>query len=1006
MKKYYLILCAAGILAVSCTSVRYGGGSSALNRAPVITLSGFSYSAGTFDVNIQVNDPDSDAVSNTVNLYAGTGTVTPSEPSTNTSIAASVMGAGTPCVIIVRSWDMSNGSPKGGHATLTFNVRRYITGGAGRDRRMVFSSFPPKYAHPGTETNLIASAADSTGSETPWNYITSSGGTITSANPQQSENAVVSMVIPGLMKYFFTNLASNTAGDFATMTAEVIATNAEPETASLSLSNRAGSGNATTRANDAFVTFTLSDADDNITNVHTLCSMTSGMGVLSLSNATNAARTVFVDVTNRGTFTVYVVNYDDYGGTNTTNVSFSVTNDAPIISSFTATTSDSPDGASIAFSLSASDPENDDRLTNITVTTNGTEYCSQDTIDTLNDMPRGSYYIVLRVTDSYGAYAEAVTNISIGNHAPAITNVTVVPALRYPGTPITLRCYGRDADGDTVTYDIAAPAAVPATAAHIADGAPQSITYAAAGMHTVTVTAGDGNGGSVSSNILIIVSNTVTSNAAPSVASFVSEKPLLKTKESTRLIIAADDPNTNIVGTNVTIISGGGIISNGIGGWWYLAPTNHGTATIRMTVTDGGGLSASADTSVMIKDYQLLIPSTTLPLKSYFGASVAQVPLRQTGGFVLAGGAPGYNHGYGAVYLLFTAMNGTLVRDVRLNGPSGPLVPENSAYGTAVAACGLSSLSLPERPPFPRPVRYIALLAVGAVEYPRGCGAVYLHKLDASGTVRDTSFIGGTSGYMHEKLHLKDRFGSSAAFLPVKQRSVIDLSNIRVSPERTYMLAVGAPGDDTAGDNAGAVWIIRTNAFSGMTNFRIVPPRRGFSGVKEFGRSLAALGDVDGDGFCDLAVGYSGGACILTLDKYGSVIRSYNVPNAAIPPGSDFGCSLAGIGDIMRNGTPDMLISAKTDGDGSAGTGAVWFQWLKRPLLTFGGMFDGTIKVSAASGGLHAPLTNAHFGSSAALAAHRDNDVPVIAAGAENYDSMRGALWLLYMNRDGTVINW
>jgi hypothetical protein len=74
-------------------------------------------------------------------------------------------------------------------------------------------------------------------------------------------------------------------------------------------------------------------------------------------------------------------------------------------------------------------------------------------------------------------------------------------------------------------------------------------------------------------------------------------------------------------------------------------------------------------------------------------------------------------------------------------------------------------------------------------------------------------------------------------------------------------VAVGAPLDDDGdGLDVGAIWILFLNADGTVRDYQKISDTEGdFKGTIDegdnFGRSIAAIGDIDGNGFTDLVVG-------------------------------------------------------------------------------------------------------------------------------------------------------
>ena len=296
-----------------------------------------------------------------------------------------------------------------------------------------------------------------------------------------------------------------------------------------------------------------------------------------------------------------------------------------------------------------------------------------------------------------------------------------------------------------------------------------------------------------------------------------------------------------------------------------------------------------------------------------------------------------------------------------------------------------------------------ALLAVTVLSGPRAHAQ--------PGWVLSHQKISATEGGFKGELDSGVQFGTSVVMIG-------DLDGDGVGD-----LAVGSLTDSDGGVNRGAVWILFLNNDGTVkAHQKISDTEGGFTGLldngDEFGNAVAALGDLDGDGVLDLAVGTAhdddggnnqGAVWILFLNNDGTVKAHQKVSETQggfsgdLDEGDLFGAGVVAIGDHNGDGIVDLAVGVQRDGDGGAERGAVWILFLNS---------DGTVssnqKLSATEGGFTGSLDDMDwFGVSVGWLGDLDGDgVGDMIVGAPKDDdggANRGALWVLFLNVDGTV---
>ena len=180
------------------------------------------------------------------------------------------------------------------------------------------------------------------------------------------------------------------------------------------------------------------------------------------------------------------------------------------------------------------------------------------------------------------------------------------------------------------------------------------------------------------------------------------------------------------------------------------------------------------------------------------------------------------------------------------------------------------------------------------------------------------------------------------------------------------------------------------------------------SNLDYFGRSIANIGDLDGDGVNDIAVSAHGdddggsgrGAVhIMFMNSNGTPKSTVEIndstTNGPVLSNLDyFGRSIANIGDLDVDGVNDIAVGASRDDNGGANRGAVYIMFMNTD-----GSIDSTVEINDSTTNGPSLADNDFFGSSVAnigdLDGDGDNDIAVAAL--EGGGNERGVLHIMFM---------
>lgn len=376
----------------------------------------------------------------------------------------------------------------------------------------------------------------------------------------------------------------------------------------------------------------------------------------------------------------------------------------------------------------------------------------------------------------------------------------------------------------------------------------------------------------------------------------------------------------------------------------------------------------------------------------------------------LAVGAPGDDDGPftsdpGGVWILFMNRDGTVKSEAKISHTAGDLgipLQDGAWFGYGVEALddfdgdGVFDL---------------AVGAAGNSDGGPNNGALHLLLLNSDGTVKDVHTISELQGGFEATLDVGDSFAATMANLG-------DLNG-----DGVIELAVTQIYDDDQAFNAGALWIFSLTSDGSVKGKRKIGSddlAEALDANDEFGRDVAVLGDLDGDGVIDLAVGAygdgdgapgAGSVWILFLNDDGTVRESTKISatqggfTGSLNMGARFGSAVEPLGDLDGDGVPDLAVGASRGPFFAIGPSRIFVLFLNS---------DGTVRehieIGDQLGGLSASIdTGDLFGEAIANLGDLDGDGVVdLAVGANGDDDGgldRGAVHVLFLNGAATA-NW
>ncbi|MGI9623620.1 MAG: hypothetical protein ACR2PK_12355 [Acidimicrobiales bacterium] len=377
-------------------------------------------------------------------------------------------------------------------------------------------------------------------------------------------------------------------------------------------------------------------------------------------------------------------------------------------------------------------------------------------------------------------------------------------------------------------------------------------------------------------------------------------------------------------------------------------------ATTHLTFSTGPAGAASALSDLSVASDELAVAG--VPGGGNFGTPESIGDVNGDGVGDLAVGAFGEG-GVGAVYVLFMGSDGRVVSTQRITSDTGGFggnLQPGGGFGFRTAGLGdVDGDGIPD----------VAVSAYRSDRVHAEAGEVWVLFLRRNGKVKDWQVVTEGYGGLDANLRKGDQFG-----VDVTGMGDVDGDGVRDMAVGMWKRNGNAPDD-------GGVLMVFLNTDGTAKDYQEISAVAGWAGSpigrdSGFGVSVESLGDVDGNGVQDLAVGAisvnddRGDVWLFTLAPNGTVSTSSrlrpgkgNLPE--VEAGTRFGSGLAHLGDVDGNGRGELAVGAFANNNFR---GAAWivevdgsltatdFRRIKVTGLAEGDLFGHTIAAVAQPG--------------------------------------------------------
>lgn len=356
------------------------------------------------------------------------------------------------------------------------------------------------------------------------------------------------------------------------------------------------------------ITCSASAADDHDGNIATKIAWSS-----DAQGSLGTGATITVSDLAPGTYALSAQVQDDDGVLATRTVTIHV-NAAPTVTISSPSEGDAfVHGSTVTFTGSANDAEDGDVTSSIQWMDSQQGSLGAGASVSVSSLNIGSHTVTATARDSSGAVRSNSINITVTNKAPSVSISSPTPGTYNQGSSVSFSASASDLEDGNLSSSVSWSSSI--------DGALGSGSFSksnlSAGTHVITATVTDSGGSSASSTVTITIQNTgpTVSISAPTAGTYTQGSAISFAGS------ASDAQDGSLSGSISWSSSKDGAL--GTGASFSKSNLTVGSHVITASVTDSGGLSATATVTITVQNTAPTVSITSPATGSTFSSGTS-----------------------------------------------------------------------------------------------------------------------------------------------------------------------------------------------------------------------------------------------------------------------------------------------------------------------------------------------------------------------------------------------